>query len=123
MKPSRVQAAARVRAASRKHARLALALAAVLALLALLTSSVGGATLAAAPPPASPILLVTSAAAPNPFGPYLGEVLRAEGFNAFQAADLADLTAPYLASFPLVVLSEAPLTAAQATLFRDYVNA
>src|SRR5437016_1387062 len=34
MKPSRVQAAARVRAASRKHARLALALAAVLALLA-----------------------------------------------------------------------------------------
>ena len=43
--------------------------------------------------------------AANPFGRYLGEILRAEGFNAYQIADLADVTGPYLASFPLVVLS------------------
>ncbi|HEY3110686.1 MAG TPA: hypothetical protein VGL23_18150, partial [Chloroflexota bacterium] len=86
----------RARAVSRKHAHLALALAVAIVLLSLLTSSARGATLAAAPAAASPVLLVTSSTAPNPFGGYLGEILRAEGLNSFQVADLADLTGPYL---------------------------
>src|SRR5689334_12403867 len=81
-----------------------------------------GAPLAAAPPATSPVLLVTSAGSANPFGSYLGEILRAEGFNTYQSADLADLTDAYLASFGLVVLAETPLTGPQATMFSTYVS-
>ena len=120
MEPGRVQPEARARAASRGYARAAFAVA-LLALLSLLTASVGR-SLAAAPPPANPVLVVTSTTAANPFGNYLGEVLRAEGFNTYQTADLADVTGPYLASFGLVVLTEVPLTAPQATMFAAYVT-
>ena len=43
----------------------------------------GANRLAAAPPP-SPILLVVNDAAPNHFGRYVGEILRAEGLNAYE---------------------------------------
>ena len=33
--------------------------------------------------PGAPILLVTDTGAANPYGPYLGEILRAEGLNSF----------------------------------------
>ena len=58
----------------------------------------------------------------QPFGAYLGEILRAEGFNTFQSADLADVTGTYLASFTLVVLAETPLTGPQAAMFSTYVS-
>src|SRR5262245_16226541 len=122
MQPSRVQPEARARAASRKHARVALALAAIITLLSLLTSTVGN-SLAAAPPATNPVLLVTSATATNKFGNYLGEILRAEGFNTYQTADLADVTGSYLSSFSLVLLSEVTLSPAQATMFSGYVSA
>jgi hypothetical protein len=43
----------------------------------------GAPTLPASAASTAPILLIVSSAAPNPFGAYLGEILRAEGLNAF----------------------------------------
>ena len=84
-------------------------------------------TTAAPPPPpptqgpGGPVLVVTSAA--NPFANYYAEILRAEGFNAFSVADLSTLSAGSLAGFDAVILGEMPLTAAQVTMFSNYVTA
>jgi Big-like domain-containing protein/Calx-beta domain-containing protein len=69
----------------------------------------------------SPILLITSSTAPNPFGIYLGEILRAEGLNQFAVKDLSTVTATDLSTAQVVVLAETPLTATQANLFSNYV--
>jgi hypothetical protein len=71
---------------------------------------------------ATPILLVLNDAAPNKFGAYAGEILRAEGLNAFAVAQLGALTADDLNGQPLVVLAETAVTDAQATLLDSYVN-
>ncbi|HWQ11514.1 MAG TPA: hypothetical protein VNL77_01870, partial [Roseiflexaceae bacterium] len=78
-------------------------------------------TTTAAPAPA-PILLIVNDAAPNPFGRYLGEILRAEGLPAFDVLPLASLTAADLAAHHLALLAETPLTAAQAALLSSYVH-
>src|SRR6185436_3972457 len=68
-----------------------------------------------------PILVVVNTGATNPFGGYLAEILRAEGINSFQVAQLSATTSSSLANFSLVVLAETPLTASQATIFSNYV--
>lgn len=76
------------------------------------------------PPPApmtAPILLVAATA--NPFTGYYAEILRAEGLNAFAQADLATVDANVLAGYDVVILGEAALSTAQATLFEDWVEA
>jgi len=82
-------------------------------------------TSAPLPPPDSgpggPILIVTGSA--NPFTKYYAEILRAEGFNAFQLADLSTVTATTLASYDVVILGEMSLTSTQATMFTTWVNA
>ena len=40
----------------------------------------------------------------NPFAAYMGEVLRAEGLNAFTTIDVAFLSPALLAQFDVVVL-------------------
>lgn len=83
-------------------------------------------TSAAPPPPppdqgpGGPILVVSGAA--NPFGRYVAEILRTEGFNAFDVIDLAALDAAALASHALVILGETPISAAQVTLLADWVH-
>lgn len=81
---------------------------------------------APAPPPdegpGGPILLLTDASAANPFGRYYAEILRAEGFNAFFATDLANLTPALLTDYAVVLLAEAPLSAPQAATLLDWVN-
>ena len=72
--------------------------------------------------PAPPILLVLNGAAPNPFGGYLAEILRAEGINSFATAQLSAVDAATLQNARLVILAETPLSAGQATLFADYVG-
>jgi hypothetical protein len=72
-------------------------------------------------PSPPPILLVTNSASSNPFGPYLGEVLRTEGLSQFATKGLAVVTATDLTNAALVVLTETPLTAAQASLVSNYV--
>ncbi len=80
--------------------------------------------LANAAPVPSPILLVTNSAySANPFGAYLGEILRAEGLNEYDQVDLSNVTSGKLSAYPVVVLTETTLTAAQATLFSGYVSA
>jgi hypothetical protein len=70
----------------------------------------------------APILVVVNSAAPNPFGAYLPEILRAEGINTFDVAQLSAIDAPTLDAAALVVLADTPLTAPQATLFTNYVT-
>jgi Domain of unknown function (DUF4082)/Bacterial Ig-like domain/Purple acid Phosphatase, N-terminal domain len=82
-------------------------------------------TTAPAPPPphqgpGGPILVVADPS--NPFGRYPTEILRAEGLNAFAAADLASVTSATLAGYDVVVLGQTALTAAQVTMFTNWVN-
>ncbi|MEM8531294.1 MAG: hypothetical protein AAGF95_10655 [Chloroflexota bacterium] len=81
----------------------------------------GGRMLQAAVTPA-PILLVVNDSATNPFGPYVGEILRAEGLNAYDIAELGTLSANDLTQHELVILAETALNATQITLLTDYVN-
>ncbi|MDW8068674.1 MAG: hypothetical protein RML46_07165 [Anaerolineae bacterium] len=70
---------------------------------------------------ASPILLLLNERSDNPFGLYLGEVLRAEGLNSFQVASLSELTHIPLGRSDLILLAEGPLDDEQARALRDYV--
>ena len=69
-----------------------------------------------------PILLVVNDAAPNKLGRYIGEILRAEGLNAYAVAQLGAVTANDLSGYRLIVLAETPLTSAQAGLLNSYIN-
>ncbi|HYW87424.1 MAG TPA: fibronectin type III domain-containing protein, partial [Chloroflexota bacterium] len=75
-------------------------------------------------PPTNPILVVVDPTSPGPFGAYLGEILRAEGINSFQTTAPSNVTAAYLANFPMVILPRtATLTSAQVTMYSNYVSA
>ena len=71
--------------------------------------------------PGGPILLISSAA--NPFSRYPVEILRAEGWNAFNALDISAVTATELNKYDVVIVGDIPLTAAQVTLLTNWVNA
>jgi len=70
----------------------------------------------------APILLVTNPQALNPFGPYLGEILRAEGITLFRLTTVDALADEDLARRALVILAEGPLTSAHADQLRDFVT-
>ena len=72
--------------------------------------------------PANPILVLVNSGSPNPFGRYVGEILRAEGFNEFQIEEISTVDATYLSSFDLVLLTETPLTAGEVTMLDGYVS-
>ncbi|MBD2210844.1 Ig-like domain-containing protein [Nostoc linckia FACHB-104] len=71
-------------------------------------------------PPGGPILVVTSAA--NPFSNYYAEILRTEGLNLFNVTDISSVSSSTLANYDVVILSEMPLTSAQATMFTNWVT-
>ncbi|WP_376793452.1 hypothetical protein [Thermoflexus sp.] len=60
--------------------------------------------------------------APNPFGPYLPEILKTEGWMAYEVWRLSEVSPDILQRYPVILLAEAPLTLEQATLFRSYVE-
>lgn len=68
-----------------------------------------------------PILLVVNKDSANPFGMYLGEILRAEGLICFHTADLASLSADLLEGYEVVILAETQLDSAQAEAIESYV--
>jgi hypothetical protein len=68
-----------------------------------------------------PILVVSASG--NAFSRYAVEILRAEGMNEFAAKDISQVTATDLNNYDVVVLGEVAVTAAQATMFSDWVNA
>lgn len=77
-----------------------------------------------AAPGSAPILVVTNSAyTANRFGAYLGEILRAEGLNAYDTVELNALTAADLTAYQVVVLAETSLSASQAVTFTNYVAA
>jgi hypothetical protein len=101
----------------------------LIALISLVLMSVFGTGMALASVPASqatlvapPILLIVNSSAANRFGLYLGEILRAEGLNAFDQVELSTLTAVQLAQYDVAVLAQTPLTSAQASMFNTYVS-
>jgi hypothetical protein len=69
----------------------------------------------------SPILILINDRAANPFGPYLAEILRAEGLNCFQVARLSAVDGAILQHFDLILLAEGPLDSRQADLLKGYV--
>jgi hypothetical protein len=80
------------------------------------------ATLVAAPAASArtPILVVESAA--NPYSGYVKEILRAEGLNGFETAQVGSLTAQQLAGYDVVVLGDVAVTPAQASMFSGWVG-
>jgi hypothetical protein len=76
-----------------------------------------------------PILLVVdSSFSSNPFGSYLGEILRAEGLMAYQTIELNTLIATadasaFLSSFSLILLAEMQLPPSAQDLIRAFVSA
>ncbi|WP_161597210.1 N,N-dimethylformamidase beta subunit family domain-containing protein, partial [Dyadobacter flavalbus] len=73
--------------------------------------------------PGGPILVISST--DNPFSSYPAEILRAEGFNAFAARDISDITqTPTLInSYDVIILGEIALSAANVTTLTNWTNA
>jgi hypothetical protein len=67
-----------------------------------------------------PVLLVTDRS--DPFSSYLGEILLAEGLNAWSSVDITELDAVALAGHPVVLLGETELTDAQAATLEAWVE-
>jgi len=71
--------------------------------------------------PGGPILVLTSGT--TNFGRFYAEMLRTEGFNSFTVADISAVTATMLNNYDVVVLAKTSVSASQATLFTNWVNA
>lgn len=72
------------------------------------------------PPTDEPILVITSTS--NRFTEYYGEILQAEGLNAFAMADVAMVTANELREHDVVILGEMALSDAQVAMLSSWVN-
>ena len=71
--------------------------------------------------PGGPVLVISNAA--NPFSRYYAEILRSEGLNEFTATDISNLTPAVLDAHQVAILGEGALSAAQATMLNDWVQA
>jgi len=72
--------------------------------------------------PANPILIIVNVSSGS-FSTYTGEILKAEGFNEFQMAEIGQVNTTFLASFDTVILTTMSLTTSQATMIEDFVSA
>ena len=66
--------------------------------------------------------VVVDSASSNPFGGYLAEILKAEGFGNPQTEALDEITLAKLQSYQTILLAETSLSTPQARIFRDYVS-
>jgi hypothetical protein len=71
--------------------------------------------------PGGPILVIGSTF--NPFGRYVGEILRNEGLNLFTVTDITLVTPALLASRDIVILGDMPLTGDQVSMLTQWVTA
>src|SRR4029078_7225707 len=71
---------------------------------------------------ASPPQVLVVSAASNPFGAYIGEILRNEGLHAFTTLDSSLLSSSVLRSLDVVLLGEAPLPSGQVSALTAWVN-
>ena len=74
------------------------------------------------PIPANPILVIVNSSTGS-FSGYIGEILKAEGFNEFQTASLSQISPSFLASFDTVILATLSLSSLEATMIQNYVSA
>jgi hypothetical protein len=70
--------------------------------------------------PGGPILVVAPPG--SAFATYYAEILRSEGLNEFSVKDLGTVTSTLLAGYDVVILAEGALSAAQVTMFSDWVT-
>jgi hypothetical protein len=75
------------------------------------------------PTPNQPILIVQNSSSTDRYQNFIPELLRTEGLNGFQTAQLTELTASFLSNYDVVILPHLALTSGQTTLFQNYVNA
>jgi uncharacterized protein DUF4082/Big-like domain-containing protein len=75
------------------------------------------------PPLPSPLPILVITRSGNKFTQYYQEILRAEGFNNFNAIDMADVTDAVLAQYDVAILGEMPLTSTQVTMLGNWVGA
>ncbi len=68
-----------------------------------------------------PILMLLNRSSKNPFGAYLGEMLRAEGLNCFHMTDVSNAQAHILEKYSVVILAEGTLTTEQVEMVKEYV--
>jgi hypothetical protein len=90
------------------------------AALALTVIAAGTAAAAVPAPPGGPILVVTSNG--DGFGTYLPEILRAEGLNEFDVADIGSVGPETLAAHGVVVLGRTSLSDAQVAMLSAWVQ-
>ncbi len=72
-------------------------------------------------PPGGPILVITSNS--YSFRDYYAEIMRSEGLNAFDVADISTVSAATLAGYDVAILAPTTLSAAQVILLNDWVTA
>jgi hypothetical protein len=70
----------------------------------------------------NPILIVLNRSESREFGGYTGEILIAEGFNAFQIEWIDAIDLDRLNNFNIVILTQTRLNAVQTDIFRAYVS-
>ncbi len=70
--------------------------------------------------PGGPILVVSSSS--NLFTRYSMELLRTEGFNEYDNADISEVTPQLLAGFDIAILGDIPLTDEQVATFTEWVT-
>ena len=90
------------------------------AALALAAIAAGAAPAAVPAAPGGPILVVTSNG--DSFGSYLPEILRGEGLNEFDVADIGSVGPQTLAAHQVVVLGRTSLSDAQVAMFSAWVQ-
>lgn len=95
----------------------------VAGLMILVLGLAGSNTWAQLPSPNQPVLVVQDNGSTDPYQNFVPELLRTEGINNFQTAQLGDLTQAFLANYDVVILPHLALTAGQAGMFSNYVNA
>jgi hypothetical protein len=95
-------------------------LACLAAALVLAAVVAGGARAAIPAPPGGPILVVTSGG--DGFGSYLPEILRGEGLNEFDIADIGQVGPQALAAHDVVVLGRMSLSDAQVAMLAAWVQ-
>lgn len=71
----------------------------------------------------TPVLLVyNDNYTSNVFGHFLGEIMKAEGFNLFDTVQLSGVNSTLLSNYDTVVLAETSLNNGQANTFNQYVS-
>ena len=71
--------------------------------------------------PGGPVLIISSTS--NPFSRYTVEILRAEGFNEFDAMDVSQVTSTILNNHDVVIVGDISLSSSTVIMLTNWVNA